>query len=709
MGDDWSPKARQEKEAVSLRNFPLQERMMKLSLPTSRSHLIEFDKRMNRRESPSTNTLVFISALGSMFLCLMLAAGFIFVTLLASRRPESVPPTEQPIDGGKVKAENMLKALMGVEVPAADPIALAQRLGSAENVPTQIPERDEVLAVGTTESFWVTNTENNQTSEIEAALIYVSDHVYFWIDQRALFDESDVRRVVDTFDESTYSQTRAVMGSEWSPGIDGERRLHILYSHGLGPSVAGLFFSRDEYPSAVQPYSNQREMFYLSADNVSLGSDYVDSVLAHEFQHMVQWNLDRNEDTWLNEGLSELNELMLGYDPGGFDQLFARDPDIPLLQWPSEPGRSGEHYGQVFLFLTYLYDRFGTEAITKIAQDPANGLDSIEKALQDQSAGGADSEGLADIDRLFIEWGASLALQDPHLDDGRYGLSSYVRAPSATYSEEIEQCPHEESRSQVHQYGIDLMRIECEGDYNLHFSGDELTRVIATDPHSGDWMMWSNRGDDSNTTLSRAFDLRGLKDEIRLEYWTWYRIEEDYDYAYLEASTDAGDTWQILQAPSSVLENPSGNSYGWAYNGNSGGGPEPEWIREGVDLSEFGGEELILRFEYVTDSAVNGEGILIDDLELVGSGYETDFEDGSSGWETSGFVRLYNQIPQTFQLALILTGGETRVSLLEMPNSGMLDLPLDFSGTTREAILVVTGTSRFSWVPANYSIQIDSR
>ena len=76
------------------------------------------------------------------------------------------------------------------------------------------------------------------------------------------------------------------------------------------------------------------------------------AVLAHEFQHMIHWHLDRNEETWMNEGFSEVATLLNDYDVGGFDFAYARNPDQTLTYWPSEPGTAGGHYGQSFLFMS---------------------------------------------------------------------------------------------------------------------------------------------------------------------------------------------------------------------------------------------------------------------------------------------------------------------------------------------------------------------
>ena len=111
-------------------------------------------------------------------------------------------------------------------------------------------------------------------------------------------------------------------------------------------------------------------------------------------------------------------------------------------------------------------------------------------------------------------------------------------------------------------------------------------------------------------TLTREFDLTGGSGPVTMSYSTWYDIEEDWDYAFVEASAD-GKTWEILTTPSGTDRNPFGNSYGWGYTGAAS-----SWIQESVDLSKFAGQKVQVRFEYITDAAVNGEGLLLDDVRV---------------------------------------------------------------------------------------------
>ena len=102
----------------------------------------------------------------------------------------------------------------------------------------------------------------------------------------------------------------------------------------------------------VRPHSNEHEMFYINLENAMPGSDYFDGILAHELQHMIHWAMDRNEDSWVNEGLSELAAQVNGYDVGGSDYAFSLTPDTQLTAWTAL-GDSAPHYGASYLFLAY--------------------------------------------------------------------------------------------------------------------------------------------------------------------------------------------------------------------------------------------------------------------------------------------------------------------------------------------------------------------
>jgi hypothetical protein len=248
---------------------------------------------------------------------------------------------------------------------------------------------------------------------------------------------------------------------------------------------------------------------------------------------------------------------------------------------------------------------------------------------------------------------------------------------------------------------VDSIRLTCPGNHTLHFQGSPETQLLPAAAHSGRYAFWSNKADDADMTLTREFALSGVSGPVSLSFWTWYDIEQHWDYVYLVASTD-GERWEMLTTPSGTDRDPTGSNYGWGYTGESARG---QWIQQEVDLSAYAGSTVQLRFEYVTDGAVFGEGMLIDDVSIPALGYASDFERDDGGWEPHGFVRIGNDLPQTFQLGLIHLGDRTTVEPIELDSAGAAEVPLEL-GRGEEAILVVIGTTRFTRQPADYAIAI---
>ncbi len=614
---------------------------------------------------------------------------------------EEVPPTAEvevtrpPVDS---VSNETLGTLQNTIVPPNDPRELACRLKGLCDVPEVMATSAAPRVIGDTSKFWVSNLDTISNTEVQATLRYATPHVYFWVQDGVTYDEKEMKSLVDEFENEIYPTNREFFGSEWSPGIDGDEHIYILYSRGLGSSIAGYFSSSDSVHPLVQEYSNGHEMFLFNADNTFLGEDFTYGVLAHEFQHMIHWNLDGNETSWLNEGSSELAAFLNGYDPGGFDWVYISDPDLQLNDWPNDQDATTPHYGAGFLFMTYFLDRFGEDATKLLVKDPANGLDSVEDVLREIDATDSLSGQPISADDFFMDWAVTNFVLDKSIGDGRYVYKNYPGAHRASATETIFSCPQAPIARDVHQYGVDYIAIECEGDYTISFTGSTVTGLLPASPYSGEYAFWSNKGDESNMTLTREFDFTNVSAPIELSFRTWYDIETDWDYVYVEASEN-GENWQILLTPSGTDTDPSGNSYGWGYTGVTNG-----WIEEKVDLSEYAGKKISIRFEYLTDAAVNGEGFMVDDVRVDAAGYSSDFEAGDDGWQAEGFVRVQNVLPQTFGLALIKTG-DSSVTMIPLNEDQTAEIPLSLKAGEK-AYLVVTGTTRFTRELGAYQIEI---
>jgi hypothetical protein len=629
--------------------------------------------------------------------------------LLGEGTPTGTPVVYRPtIEPGTSNSDAKLAMQTGNEVlsiiresvpPENDLYDLAKRLEGKLNIPEVIESQAAIYDLGSEQEFWVSNIVTNENYRINAKLQYITDHAYFWVQDGISFEYDDIQQLTETFENEIYDRTREFFGSEWSPGIDNDPHIFILYVSGLGGNLAGYFSSADELHPLAHQFSNAHELFVVNADNVDLSDEFTYAILAHEFQHMIHWNQDRNEASWMNEGFAELAVFINGYEVGS-EYSYILDPDIQLNDWPNDRTGISAHYGASFLFLTYFLDRFGEEATKILVRNQANGLEGVDRVLE--QIGAIDPVTGIEItaDNVFLDWVLASYLMNENVSDGRYIYKIFPNAPQAEETESIGRCPQEPMTRDVHQYGVDYLRINCQGDFTLLFEGSTETKVVPVDPISGEYYFWSNKADEADMTLTRTFDFREHDGPLTLNFWTWFDLEEDYDYAYVEVSED-GEIWEILVTPSGTIEDPSGNSYGWGYNGVSG-----RWIEESVDLTEYAGKEVQIRFEYVTDAAVNGEGMLIDDISIPEIDYFTDFEEGSDGWESAGWVRIKNELPQHYGLALITFGDETIVTNISLQPDTTTEIPISLNEDTDEAVLVVTGLTRYTRQKAAYRIEI---
>ena len=143
-------------------------------------------------------------------------------------------------------------------------------------------------------------------------------------------------------------------------------------------------------------------------------------------------------------------------------------------------------------------------------------------------------------------------------------------------------------------------------------------------PASGDWQFWSGSGADFETTMTKQVTVSGatpISAKVR------FQIEEDWDYAYLEATTN-GTTWTPLDTNLSRDTDPNEQNDG---NGITGTTNEA-W----VDLTAtVPAGTTAVRFRYWTDPFTNGQGLYVDDVTLGGTVIGT-AETATEGWTFEG-------------------------------------------------------------------------
>lgn len=160
-------------------------------------------------------------------------------------------------------------------------------------------------------------------------------------------------------------------------------------------------------------------------------------------------------------------------------------------------------------------------------------------------------------------------------------------------------------------------------------------------PYSGSYEWFGGKADEIDATLVRAVDLAG-KTSATLDFWTWYDIEELWDYGFVQVSTDGGATWTSLYSQRmtydhdpSAMETIIANLPG--YTGSSGG-----WVHETFDLSAYAGQQILLQFRYMTDWGVTMAGFMIDDIRITADGQVLFFDDVETlapGWTANIWTR----------------------------------------------------------------------
>lgn len=625
-----------------------------------------------------------------------------------------LPPTPAP--PLPAEANETLDALAAAQVPDANLHDLAVRfMGVPASTPRQAATTNPDYAIGTRHTFNVSDVDTDEQFEITAVLVYKTAHVYMWVEEGVNVDERRLKQAADLFESHTYPTDREFFGSEWTPGVDGDPHLSILHARGLGRTVAGYFSSPDEYVRAVRSDSNEMEMFYINIQNVTVGDDFYNGVLAHEFQHMIHWYNDQNEETWLNEGCSELaTELNARtydvpgtYDVGGSDYAYLMHPDTQLTTWPEgTAGDASANYGAAYLFVAYFLDRFGEDATKSLVSHPENGMESFNTILHDTL--GLD---LTNKD-IFADWTIANLLDDPTVGDGQYSYAGLdIMTPDIDVTYEAGDYPVNRGSS-VHQYGVDYIEVNGDQPLSFTFRGSNQVGLMDTQAHSGQYLWWSNRNDESDTRLSLVADLTDAS-EATLRFWTWYYIEEDWDYAYVVVGSTADGTlpndlnspeisWDILDDASlhCIATDPNGNSFGCGFTGQSNG-----WQQLEADLSAYAGKEIVVNFEYITDAAVNQPGFAVDDVEIEADGatlFFDDMESGSGDWIAEGFVHHANILPQEWIVQLVTFGPETQVQRLLMADDSVGQWTIPLGGNTRRAIIVISALAPVTTESANY-------
>ncbi len=460
-----------------------------------------------------------------------------------------------------------------------------------------------------------------------------------------------------------------------------------------------------------------------------------EGTFAHEYQHLLEAYQDWDEVSWVNEGMSMYAEPATGYgnwllsvNDIGFEgsvQCFLGNivkatpanvfpypggPENSLTVWGDQTDDQSEilcDYGAAGIFAGYLSQQFGERFISKLHRNRRPGLEGLQFLL-DRSEGGLDA--MKVIDR----WAAMVAV-DKWLDSG----ADLVGTGEAKFQLDLIHGKVNWSTDQAYENpgappnGSDYVRLRNGlGEFlplsavrNIGFDG-----VSELPPLPVEWTvdgtegspapsLYSGAGDNLDRSIIREVDVgAGV-----LTFDTMWDTEEGYDYAYVQVSTDGGETYESVSCDDSVSA-----PLGSGFDGSSGG-----WVSETCDLSAYAGETVLLSFRYVTDGGVTEPGYWVDDVDVDG----TVLTDGSSleGWhsmsevnpfEAEFTVRLvaYNPNAGTVRLAKLGLDGKNDGSM----TASEIDAAIGKRGKVAAAIVTFHEPTELTQQTASYTLTVNA-
>ncbi|MCX6650119.1 MAG: immune inhibitor A [Methanomassiliicoccales archaeon] len=347
-----------------------------------------------------------------------------------------------------------------------------------------------------------------------------------------------------------------------------------------------------------------------------------ESTFAHEYQHLLHDQQDPDEATWVNEGLSMAAEFLCGY---GLDMIdiayYLNWPDNSLTVWGDMPGSLilGD-YGAVLLFMTYLYDHYGgTPMLQAIFFSDLNGVDGINAALLDMG------NNRMTFDRVFHDWRIANLLFDDSIGGGLYDYKSFSPTDIAygirhawypTISANWDPVYHSDfgTLQYIQAYGTDYIKFNDLGYYDefgkFTFDGDN--NVHAGWQYGAYWN--SNNGDQIDNLLTLEVNLSAPAENGEYLHWltinTQWNIENEWDYGFVQVSTDGGATWTSLDDVEDYCTNSSNPSAMESITANLPGltGDSPGWVDLNFDLSAYDGQDILIGFRYMTDWGTSYDG-----------------------------------------------------------------------------------------------------
>ncbi len=330
---------------------------------------------------------------------------------------------------------------------------------STNEAPSLQRDRELVVSeenIGDQQLFWVTYPEGAE--QILSTLLSVGTHCYVYMANTSIEAQGESNSITkcddlrEVFDSDIYPKDVELAGNpDGNLGdIDGDPKVTIF----LGPFVEHLYAGRYDLMNEIaSTHSNYREMFMIDATRTI--NDMI-CLAIHEFNHLIWFNHEMDEADFLVEGLANFAIQYCGYWGATAEaqaRRFTENPQDSLLFFNriSEDYYWDVSYGQSYLFMIYLYERFGIDFVRSLVSIPEDGAIAVEVAL---SNGGYDLT----FNDVYLDWIVACTLDNPEIYEGVYGFSTVNYTIDYKYSVGADY-PIERSDITFNYYGIHARKL----------------------------------------------------------------------------------------------------------------------------------------------------------------------------------------------------------------------------------------------------------
>lgn len=465
--------------------------------------------------------------------------------------------------------------------------------------------------------------------------------------------------LLNQFDTVIYPTEASVYGEPLARGAEGQKVWILIYNiRDASYYICSQTSYIAGYFSASESAENNKNIMHIDTyDWVNrTGPDAArpylyEGVFAHEFEHLIHFDVDPDEEAWVDEGLADLAGFLCGYghSESHLAYYFVYHPFVSLTFW----GNGLEDYGASYLFQLYLFEKFGGAAFTStLVQEQANGIEGIENTLAAFNYRDTFSE-------IFDDWTIANYIDDTRKSGGKYGYDSLQVGSIDTWGYTIEYAlsnfwwgPPDQAPFAIpsdwlgdpQPFTAHYYRFNSNKVAKVSIDGDDFAGTTA---YSGTYEWYSDAEAWAWRSFYQAFDIPA--GGATLNFMTYFDIEDNWDYGYIEVYDRDAGVCSTLDAPGTVdyvahaQDNPNtppgrepmdyeaaGNWH--AFTGSSGG-----WIPVSMDLTPFAGHTIDLYFTTWQDGAFTLQMMYVDDISIPEIGFFDDVEAGEDGWTSTGW------------------------------------------------------------------------